>query len=252
MFLRDRFNEFLAAATARLSRPGGERGISLAEVSGVLVVGGLIIAGALKGGALISIGQIRGGIAEVQKTQSVTATFQEQFQNLPGDFAEANAIIGAPIGLTWTISGDGDSLIDGTGVSAETVLFWNHLAAAGLINGVEIDPDPTAAGKLVFGVSLPSNPIGGGLTVVQDSLNSTQPHWIRLGTSDATAVGVVNADVALLIDKKIDDGRPSTGGVQVEDTQCISVVSAGAFPVYLTIVDDPSAVACLVNFELAS
>ena len=63
MFLRDRFDEFLAAATAGLNRPGGERGISLAEVSGVLVVGGLIIAGALKGNELIKISQVRGGIA---------------------------------------------------------------------------------------------------------------------------------------------------------------------------------------------
>ncbi len=256
MFIRDRFDEFLAAATAGLSRPGAERGVSLAEVSGVLVVGGLIVAGGLRGGELILISQFRAGIAEVEKTQSVTSTFQEQNQKLPGDFSAANARIGDAIGVFWagcdgTFGNcDGNGVIDGDGISDETVLFWQHLAASKLIRGVEIDEDPEATGKLIFGVSLPSNPIGGGLTVVQDNLNGVLSHWLRLGTAEADADGVINADLAKVIDKKIDDGRPATGTVQTEDSECVT--ATGPTGVYKSVVDDATAVACLMNFELGS
>lgn len=256
MFLRDRFDEFLAATTAGLSGPGGERGISLAEVSGVLVVGGLIIAGALKGNELIKISQVRGGIAEVEKTQSVTSTFQEQNQKLPGDFPAANARIGDPISITWAncdgsdTNCDGDGVIEGDGISGETVLFWQHLAASKFITGVEIDEEPEGTGKVIFGISLPSNPIGGGLTVVQDNLNGVLSHWLRLGTAEAEPDGVINSDLAKVIDKKIDDGRPETGTVQVDherDSQCVTEDG-----VYKSVVDDESAVACVLNFELGS
>ncbi len=253
MFLRDRFHEFLAATTAGLNRPGGERGISLAEVSGVLVVGGLIIAGALKGNELIKISQIRGGIAEVEKTQSVTSTFQEQNQKLPGDYPAANARIGTPIGIEWAncdgtdTNCDGDGVIEGDGIEGETVLFWQHLAASKLITGVEIDETPESRDKLIFGISLPSNPIGGGLTVVQDNLNGVLSHWLRLGTAEADAVGVMTADLAKVIDKKIDDGRPSTGTVQSVTGVCVN--SDGT---YESVVTTPAAVACVIQFELGS
>ena len=272
MFSRDRFHKFLAAATAGVNGPASERGISLAEVSGVLVISALIIAGALKGGELITISQLRAGIAEVEKVQSATSTFQEQNLALPGDFPAANARIGDRIRITWVRCGgidrtqvpdeecDGDGVIEGDGTTLETVLFWQHLAASNLITGIEIDEDPfgldsTSTSKLIFGVSLPANPIGGGLTVVQDDPNDNLSHWLRLGTAegDDDAEGVIDADLAKAIDKKIDDGRPATGTVQVdvfEDAQCVT--TDGRTEVYETVVDDVAAVDCLLYFKLSA
>ncbi len=49
MFLRNRFDKFLAAATAGLNGPASERGFTLIELHIVLVIVGLIITGILKG-----------------------------------------------------------------------------------------------------------------------------------------------------------------------------------------------------------
>jgi hypothetical protein len=255
MYLRNRFQEYLARVTVCFESAGSQRGISLAEVSGVLVVGGLIIAGALKGTELISISQIRGGIAEVQKIQSATSTFIEQYQKLPGDFSAANATLGDPICIEWAgcdgttdANCDGDGTIEGDGVTGETVLFWQHLTAAKLMTGIELDPAPAATGKVIYGISLPSNPVGGGLTVLNDALNGVLTHWLRLGTAIADSDGVLNADKAKVIDKKIDDGRPATGTVQTVDTECIT--ADGPTGVYQQVATDPTAIACLLNFDL--
>jgi hypothetical protein len=151
-----RLQRCLTAMADRLRHLDSQHGISLAEVSGVLVVGGLIIAGALKGGELIKLAQIRSGIAEVQKVRAASSTFQQRNQTLPGDFYAANATIGDPIGVEWAgcdgttdANCDGDGVIEGDGTTGETVLFWQHLTASKLITGIEIDPTPAAAGKVV-------------------------------------------------------------------------------------------------------
>jgi hypothetical protein len=90
--------------------------------------------------------------------------------------------------------------------------------------------------------------MGGGLTVLNEPLNGVLTHWLRLGTDEAEADGILNADKARIIDKKIDDGRPATGTVQTIDTECVT--ADGPTGVYQQIVTDPTAVACLLNFDL--
>jgi prepilin-type N-terminal cleavage/methylation domain-containing protein len=238
---------------------GAERGFTLVELSIVLVIVGLIIAGVLKGQELLENTRMKATLAQVEGIRSAATLFAERYQALPGDYPDS-ADLAAIVGVDWGNSCDedkkkpkdkkcdGDSTIEGDGITGETVLFWQHLAASKFIRGIEIDPDPFTAGKVVYGVSLPSNPVGGGLTVFNEAMNGVLTHWLRLGTGEADPDGVLNADTGKIIDKKIDDGRPATGTVQTVDTECIT--ADGPTGVYQLVATDPTAVACLMNFDL--
>ena len=121
---------------------GPEQGFTLVELAIVLVIIGLIIGGILKGQELIASARMKSTLTDVDAIRAASATFQDKYGGLPGDYFEGQAQLGTPNGITWTAPAcdganqrcDGDGLIEGNGITNETLLFWQHLALGNLIS----------------------------------------------------------------------------------------------------------------------
>jgi len=196
-----------------------QQGFTLVELAIVLVIIGLIIGGVLKGQELIQSAKLRSTIQAGSAIQSASASFRDKYQALPGDFANAQAQIGVPAGVTWAAgNGDGDGLIEGDGTTLETLYFWQHLAASGFITGVEIAATPTSGA----GRGMPAAPVGGGFTVDRIAVGGLTTNWLVLGTVAAGQAGILTGEQSRTVDSKVDDGLPATGSVRTNTAACIN------------------------------
>ncbi len=222
---------------------GPEQGFTLVELAIVLVIIGLIIGGILKGQELIASARLKSTMTEVDAVRAATATFQDKYGSLPGDYFDGQAQLGTPNGITWASPAcdgsnqhcDGDGTIEGNGITNESLLFWQHLALGNLISGIQAAAAPTAS----IGGGIPSAAVGGGLAIQNQNIGGRTTHWVRLGTGANLTTGAASALQAESIDRKIDDGRPSTGSVRTTTAGCIN---AGDY--------DPAGNQCLLYFEL--
>jgi hypothetical protein len=183
------------------------RGITLVETAIILVMIGLLLEFVIKGRELVQSARVRDIISQQGAAESAFLAFQDRFQAAPGDYSAASANISC--GTSVCLNGNGNGRIEpGTGGAIhEEILAWQHLSAAGFINGhfemasaaiVAPAPDNT-----------PSSVYGGYLEAVTDSQwgysgNTASRHNIKTGN-------YVPAAVLAEVDRKIDDGRPGTG-----------------------------------------
>jgi prepilin-type N-terminal cleavage/methylation domain-containing protein len=231
------------ASIAASAGDGPEQGFTLVELAIVLVIIGLIVGGILKGQELVASARLKSTLTNIDAIRAATATFQDKYGGLPGDYFEGQAQLGTPNGVTWSSPAcdganqrcDGDGLIEGNGITNETLLFWQHLALGNLISGIEVAAAPGTS----MGAGLPSAAIGGGLAVQNQNIGGRTTHWMRLGTGANLTTGVATGLQADTIDSKIDDGRPGTGSVRVTTAACIN---SGEY--------NPSGDQCLMYFEL--
>ena len=202
-----------------------EAGFTLVELSIVLVIIGLIIGGVLKGQEMIESARVKSTMSQVEAYRAAHNTFYDKYSAMPGDYSDGQSALGTPVGIAWTSPAcdgaanqcDGDGQIDGNGITSETVLYWQHMAAADLITGVELAAAPNAD----HGRGLPSAPVGGGFSVAFVVSLGKQAHWVRLERGPATNDGVIEGDTAMSIDRKLDDGRPGSGWIRQDNRNCI-------------------------------
>jgi hypothetical protein len=194
----------------RRPRRFASRGLTLVETAIVLVIVGLLIQFVVKGQELIQNARVRDIISQQNAAEGAFLAFQDRFRAPPGDYAGASANINC--GATACLNGNGNGRIEpGTGGAIhEEILAWQHLSAAGFLQGnyqmlnagvAAPTPDNT-----------PSSVFGGYLEIVFDSNwgysgNTVARHNIKTGN-------YVPAAVLAEVDLKTDDGRPGAGRFQ--------------------------------------
>jgi len=216
-------------------RKNRQAGFSLIEAAIVLAVAGLLIGGALQGQTLIENARIQSVVDQVQGYRTAVTTFQDKYNALPGNFSEATTRLNASL-----VNGGGAGTLGTTVLSAgstENVQFWQHLAAANLVTGVNARPAATAA-NAQLGREIPATRLGGGIvavaadgTTTSNSVAIPRGTWLRIGdgaptTADGATSGdfaenaILTPDQAYQIDKSLDDGNPRTGKVMATGTGC--------------------------------
>ncbi len=211
----------------------------------MLVIIGLIVGGVLTGQSLIAAATVRAQITQIEKFNTAAATFQGKYGGLPGDLQLSLANQFGFNSSTCTGNGsypeggrNGDGLIEGAGlggpdaeVMGETALFWTDLTTADLIQGTYPGPGasfPSCDGGYAISASDPSTGnISYYLPVA--SLSTTNfvyvysalgRNWYGLSAVQSVTSSQINSGTtipvsqAYAIDKKIDDGLPSSGTVQ--------------------------------------
>lgn len=125
-----------------------KNGFSLVELSIVLVIVGLLVGGVLAGKSLIRAAELRSVSTDYERYRTATSAFRDKYFGLPGDITNASSFWGAAVSCpgdfttpstnAQTCNGDGDATIEYFGVttSHEHMRAWQHLANAGLIQGL--------------------------------------------------------------------------------------------------------------------
>ncbi|MCB2053660.1 MAG: prepilin-type N-terminal cleavage/methylation domain-containing protein [Geminicoccaceae bacterium] len=227
-----------------------QAGFTLVELSIVLVIIGLIIGGVLKGQEMIQSARLKSMIAQVESYRAAHNTFRDKYGALPGDYRDGQAALGTPLGITWSTPAcdgsanacDGDGILDGSQSSQENLLYWQQLAAADLITGIQLADAPVAS----FGQGMPSASVGGGFGTDYATIAGSTGHWLFHAQSPNSGNGVLDGDQAEAIDRKLDDGRPGTGWIRQTNAACLR----GGGALAANSAYDPGGRLCRMAFEI--
>jgi prepilin-type N-terminal cleavage/methylation domain-containing protein len=167
-----------------------------------------------------------------------------------------DGVVGAP---AWTVVTPQAAANVGAATTAtqaqETILFWAELSQAGLLSGITSD-GITNTNAPTFGSSLPSARLGGGWVVgnsngaqtrnasaaVTGNTTLSMAGLVLMLTPNATTaaptgtgLGILTPTIAAQIDRKMDDGVPTSGFSQAYGllTSCFANVAAGNPGTYL-------------------
>ena len=184
-----------------------QKGFTLIEIAIVLVIIGLLLGGVLKGQELINTARVRAMNNTVDGITAAWFSFQDRYRSFPGDYLTAQSNVnlpGAPDG------GDGNGLVDTINESARV---WVHLEAAGYLTGGYTDDTVTvAADAYDCATSIcPDNGFGSGMNLAYGQLVQTgaaNAHELISGRG-------IPVKVIAELDRKIDDGSPDSGAMQL-------------------------------------
>lgn len=204
------------------------KGFTLVELSICLIIVGLIAGAIMAGQSLIRGAEIRSFISQKEKYVLAAHNFKQKYNDyLPGDMPPSLAarfgffeFTGATAGTAGY--GDGDGVVDvgakTSGVEIECTgecwAFWVHLAQARFI-----DAEPSA---------LPTSKIGAVYLAVgrtYSQMNDFYDAYYGVGNIFAGRQSLAIGDYsqpwmspmdAFSVDTKIDDGKPASGDVLVE------------------------------------
>lgn len=172
-----------------------EKGFSLIEVAIAIVVVGLVVSLTLKGKELIHTAKLNSVVDQVNAFRMATQMFMEKYSAMPGDFANAKDMIDGSLE-----NGSGNGNISSI---SDAKRFWKHLVVSGLLSAELINGFPVSK--------------FGGYYSVASNVGGNEGVWIILsrGTSNnMNFSGIISQEDAYVIDKKYDNGDPSSGEIR--------------------------------------
>ena len=196
-----------------------QSGFTLIEISIVLVIIGLILGGALKGQELIQTAKVRSTINQLDSVKAAFYAFQDRYRALPGDYLQAvNNLPNATI--LGVANGEGDGVIDN---NAERGQVWLQLSVAGFLTG-DFNGNAAANNWTCPATTCLSNAFSGTMM-----LSSGSEAGGTTGTSHELRTGRrIPVNIVSEIDRKIDDGVPTTGTFQAGQTLNLASCVTGA------------------------
>jgi prepilin-type N-terminal cleavage/methylation domain-containing protein len=195
-----------------------QNGFTLVEIAIVLVIVGLLIGGVLKGQEMITNAKLKRIESEGAGLAAAMFSYQDRYLQLPGDDSEADTRFTVYDAADSAI-GNGNGTIDGAwdmntatvwnDGSEETLKFFAHLRAAGLIPGGAKD------------ATRPTNAYGGQIGIQNGAL----------GLSGHVIIfGAIEGPIAKIIEARLDDGDPTTGSIQAGETGVADAMSVPGTP----------------------
>jgi len=184
-----------------------QKGFTLIEIAIVLVIIGLLLGGVLKGQELINTARVRAMNNTVDGITAAWFSFQDRYRSFPGDYNDTQSQVnlpGAPQG------GDGNGLVD---TDNERARVWVHLEAAGYLTGGYTDDTATVAADAYNCISdlCPDNGFGSGMNLSYGSMVQTG----AANTHELISGRGVPVEVIAELDRKVDDGSPNSGAMQL-------------------------------------
>lgn len=211
-----------------------EQGFTLVELAIVMIIIGLLIGGILKGQELIANARVAATVAQVKGIDAATTTFRDKYDALPGDMTNAAARLPATGcgGAACNSTGaNGNGLLGNVPLAApagEGVNFFQHLAAADLLSGIDFG---SAAGT-AWGDIYPAAEVAGGFHAgffngvggLGGAASAPAGHYLSLvSTSGAASAGdALSPNQGQRIDTKLDDGSATTGSVVSTGGACVA------------------------------
>ncbi len=221
-------------------------GFTLVELSIVLVIIGLVVGGVLVGIDMVKAAELRSTISQVEKYNSAVNSFRVKYNSLPGDILQSYASAFGLFTLTTALGageGDGSGLIEGgaagiTDPSGETLVFWQHLSDANLIDGsygtlangtILANTGLVTANNTDVTKSLPPSKLTPRQYFIAYSASGynyyqllpisqvSTPAAYLYGNAGITPVQAYNIDV------KLDDGTPNGGSVTAKGITAVNI-----------------------------
>lgn len=176
-----------------------QRGFSLLELAIALAVLAILAGGVLKGRELLHSARVQATVTDIANIETAISAFQARYSALPGDFIAA-----AAAGLSNT-GGDGNGLIEGD----EACNVFTHLQLSGFIQGdFQAGTDPS--GNCAPGSAMENQFSGRYLLSHTHQGANSRENAMTLLLGETIAVSQLAE-----IDRKLDDGNPLRGAVQV-------------------------------------
>lgn len=212
-----------------------KKAFTLVELAIVLVIIGLLVGGVLTGQSLIRSAELNSIVSQEEKYTAAIHSFKDKYFGLPGDITNAYAYWGAPCGTdsdtpSTGCNGNGNGAIEFDS-GGEMVKAWEHLARAGLVEGMYDGTGTVGSGGVMLTASnIPMAKFKGGYWNLgnktcddcgYDPSSSWNANQLMLTIANINASGdpswlypdgfpITNAE-AMSIDQKIDDGHSFTG-----------------------------------------
>lgn len=178
-----------------------QQGFTLVEIAIVMVIIGLLLGGALKGQQMIESARVKNLIRFHDEVKAAYYFYQDMYRYLPGDDPGADRFDA----VADDEVGNGDGTVEGNwrnrASTQESVRFWQHLVASGLI-GIPM-PDESSE-KWGLKSRVPENVFGG----VAGFEYNTEEMGIPV-----LCFNNLSPEVATKIDLATDDGDIHTGTV---------------------------------------
>jgi len=227
------------------SSQSDQQGFTLIEMSIVLAIIGLIVGGILKGQEVVNNARLKTQVAQIDAVKSAVFTFQDQYAYLPGDYPYASTNLGLTSG-----NGDGNGIIATTGTtslddkadatSTESVLAWADLATANLLSGIQLlngttMTSVTSASNISYAGKMSNTYLWLGTFTVSppggapsSTAVMTRLQGVLSGALTTSSQQALREADASNLDRKYDDGNPSTGSILAgsESTGNCAIINA--------------------------